>query len=241
MRSPRDTETDGVYSGNLGSCDSSLCDFRMRQREARLQGEDQAARPTMDRSTRESMRHSMRQSAGRLTRHSIQHSTRHPTHHTTHRSAHLSAHYCTRRSRPQSTRQSIPVSKLRGRDKARGFTLIEVMVALTITGFLLGGLFALVAGSKRLSSRAETALARSLQQRAAFNAALLDNDFADLDSFLSTASADYRVVELDELEFPDRQTQPLPYALQALELQSPDGDTEVVATRWQRLGVGASE
>ena len=237
MRSPRDTETDGVYSGNLGSCDSSLCDFRMRQREARLQGEDQAARPTMDRSIRESMRHSMRQSAGRLTRHSIQHSTRHPTHHTTQRSA----HYCTRRSRLQSTRQSMPVSMQQARDKARGFTLIEVMVALTITGFLLGGLFALVAGSKRLSSRAETALARSLQQRAAFNAALLDNDFADLDSFLSTASADYRVVELDELEFPDRQTQPLPYALQALELQSPDGDTEVVATRWQRLGVGASE
>lgn len=237
MRSPRDTETDGVYSGNLGSCDSSLCDFRMRQREARLQGEDQAARPTMDRSIRESMRHSMRQSAGRLKRHSIQHSTRHPTHHTTQRSA----HYCTRRSRLQSTRQSMPVSMQQGRDKARGFTLIEVMVALTITGFLLGGLFALVAGSKRLSSRAETALARSLQQRAAFNAALLDNDFADLDSFLSTASADYRVVELDELEFPDRQTQPLPYALQALELQSPDGDTEVVATRWQRLGVGASE
>ena len=225
MRSLRDTETDGVYSGNLGSCDSSLCDFRMRQREASLQGEDQAARPTMDHSIRESMRHSMRQSAGRLTRHSTHHST----------------HYSARRSRLQSTRQSMPVVMQQGRDKARGFTLIEVMVALTITGFLLGGLFALVAGSKRLSSRAETALARSLQQRAAFNAALLDNDFADLDSFLSTASADYRVVELDELEFPDRQTQPLPYALQALELQSPDGDTEVVATRWQRLGVGASE
>ena len=237
MRSPRDTETDGVYSGNLGSCDSSLCDFRMRQREARLQGEDQAARPTMDRSMgdsmRHSLRHSLRQSGGRLTRHSIQHSTHHSAHHST--------HYSARRSRLQSTRQSMPVFMQQGRDKARGFTLIEVMVALTITGFLLGGLFALVAGSKRLSSRAETALARSLQQRAAFNAALLDNDFADLDSFLSTTSADYRVVELDELEFPDRQTQPLPYALQALELQSPDGDTEVVATRWQRLGVGASE
>ena len=233
MRSPRDTETDGVYSGNLGSCDSSLCDFRMRQREARLQGEDQAARLTMDHSMGESMRHSLRQSRGRLTRHSIQHSIQHSAHHST--------HYSERRSRLQSTRQSMPVVMQQGRDKARGFTLIEVMVALTITGFLLGGLFALVAGSKRLSSRAETALARSLQQRAAFNAALLDNDFADLDSFLSTASADYRVVELDELEFPDRQTQPLPYALQALELQSPDGDTEVVATRWQRLGVGASE
>lgn len=125
--------------------------------------------------------------------------------------------------------------------KAQGFTLIEVMVALTITGFLLGGLFTLVAGSKRLSAQAETALARSLQQRAAFNAALLDNDFAELDSFLSTNSAEYRVVELDELELPDRQTQALPYALQAIELQSPDGDVEVVATRWQRLGVGVSQ
>lgn len=115
------------------------------------------------------------------------------------------------------------------------------MVALTITGFLLGGLFTLVAGSKRLSAQAETALARSLQQRAAFNAALLDNDFAELDSFLSTNSAEYRVVELDELELPDRQTQALPYALQAIELQSPDGDVEVVATRWQRLGVGVSQ
>ena len=233
MRSVCKTETGGVSLGNRSSCDLSLCDFRMRQREARLQGEGKAVRPAMDHSIRESMRHSLRQSGCRLTRHSIQHST----HHSTHRSMHHSM----RRSRLQSALQSMPVSIKRGRDKARGFTLIEVMVALTITGFLLGGLFALVAGSKRLSSRAETALARSLQQRAAFNAALLDNDYADLDSFLSTASADYRVVELDELEFPDRQTQPLPYALQALELQSPDGDTEVVATRWQRLGVGASE
>lgn len=233
MRSACKTETGGVSLGNRNSCDSSLWDFRMRQGEAGIQGEGQAARPAMDSPKRESMRHSMHQSEGRLARHSLQHSTHHSAHHST--------HYSARRSRLQSALQSMPVSMQRGRDKARGFTLIEVMVALTITGFLLGGLFALVAGSKRLSSRAETALARSLLQRAAFNASLLDNDFADLDSFLSTASADYRVVELDELEFPDRQTQPLPYALQALELQSPNGDTEVVATRWQRLGVGASE
>ena len=60
------------------------------------------------------------------------------------------------------------------RARSRGFTLIEVVVALTITGFLLGGLFTLVGGSKRLSWRAEAALGKSLQQRAAWDFALRD-------------------------------------------------------------------
>ena len=129
----------------------------------------------------------------------------------------------------------------RARVHARGFTLIEVIVALTITGFLLGGLFALVAGSKRLSYRAENALAQSVNQRAAYNMALLDNDFAELEESLSTDSANYRISVLEELELPDRQVQPLPFALQAIEVQSPDGDTEVIATRWVRLEVGAGQ
>ena len=130
--------------------------------------------------------------------------------------------------------------RFRARRAAQGFTLIEVIVALTITGFLLGGLFALVAGSKRLSYRAEDALAQSLSQRAAFNMALLDNDFAELEEILTTDSANYRVNALDDLELPDRQVQPLSFTLQAIELQSPAGDTEVIATRWVRLEVGAS-
>ena len=39
------------------------------------------------------------------------------------------------------------------RKNQQGFTLIEVIVALTITGFLLGGLFSLVGGSKLLARR----------------------------------------------------------------------------------------
>ena len=66
----------------------------------------------------------------------------------------------------------------------RGFTLIEVIVALTITGFLLGGLFALVGGSKQLSWRAEDVLVRATQQRTAWNFALLDNEYADLEPIL---------------------------------------------------------
>ena len=119
----------------------------------------------------------------------------------------------------------------------RGFTLIEVIVALTITGFLLGGLFALVGGSKQLSWRAEDALVRATQQRTAWNFALLDNEYADLEPILDDQV--YTVRELDDLETPDRQTQPLPYTLRALELVSEDGDVEAVATRWIRLQPGA--
>ena len=40
---------------------------------------------------------------------------------------------------------------------AGGFTLLEVIVALAITGFVLGGLFSLVGGSKQLTWRSRRA------------------------------------------------------------------------------------
>ena len=122
------------------------------------------------------------------------------------------------------------------RRNQQGFTLIEVIVALTITGFLLGGLFSLVGGSKQLSWRSEDALVRAMQQRAAWNFALLDNEYADLETILDDY---YEIRELDDIEAPDRQTQPLQYTLRALELVSETGDVEAVATRWIRLQPGA--
>ena len=95
------------------------------------------------------------------------------------------------------------------RKNQQGFTLIEVIVALTITGFLLGGLFSLVGGSKQLSWRSEEALVRAIQQRAAWNFALLDNEYADLEAILDDDY--YEVRELDDIEAPDRQTQSLQY------------------------------
>ena len=129
-------------------------------------------------------------------------------------------------------------NRLRKRRKnQQGFTLIEVIVALTITGFLLGSLFSLVGGSKQLSWRSEEALVRAIQQRAAWNFALLDNAYADLEAILDDDY--YEVRELDDIEAPDRQTQSLQYTLRALELVSEDGDVEAVATRWIRLQPGA--
>ena len=129
-------------------------------------------------------------------------------------------------------------NRLRKRRKnQQGFTLIEVIVSATITGFLLGGLFSLVGGSKQLSWRSEEALVRAIQQRAAWNFALLDNEYADLETILDDDY--YEVREQDDIDAPDRQTQSLQYTLRALELVSEDGDVEAVATRWIRLQPGA--
>ena len=129
-------------------------------------------------------------------------------------------------------------NRLRKRRKnQQGFTLIEVIVALTITGFLLGGLFSLVGGSKQLSWRSEEALVRAIQQRAAWNFALLDNEYADLETILDDDY--YEVRELDDIDAPDRQTQSLQSTLRALGFVSQDGDVEAVATRWIRLQRGA--
>ncbi|MBL6817064.1 MAG: type II secretion system protein, partial [Pseudomonadales bacterium] len=51
----------------------------------------------------------------------------------------------------------------RSRLAASGFTLLEVIVALTITGFVLGGLFSLVGGSKQLTWRSEASLVRATE------------------------------------------------------------------------------
>ena len=54
---------------------------------------------------------------------------------------------------------------------ARGFTLLEVLVALTIAGMALGGLFAVIGGNKRLAWRSEDALVRAREVRSLLNAA----------------------------------------------------------------------
>lgn len=117
--------------------------------------------------------------------------------------------------------------------KVKGFTLLEVIVALTITGFVLGGLFSLVGGSKQLSWRSESSLQRATELRAATNFALLQNEFHAVEPILVAETYDIRGG--DELETPERKTQPSVYTLQSFEVVSEDRDEYVSGTRWIRL------
>lgn len=110
---------------------------------------------------------------------------------------------------------------------------MEVIVALAITGFVLGSLFSLVAGSKQLSWRSEASLLRASKMRAATNFALLENEFNDVEEILEDGSFDIRALEL--LEEPLRKTQPSVHNLQAFEILDIERDEFITGSRWVQL------
>ena len=116
---------------------------------------------------------------------------------------------------------------------AGGFTLLEVIIALAITGFVLGGLFSLVGGSKQLTWRSQESLTRSAQIRAATNFALLQNEFAEIEEILEQGA--YRVRPGEVLEAPERKTQPTMHQLQAYEIVNSDRDEVIDGVRWIQL------
>ena len=116
-----------------------------------------------------------------------------------------------------------------------GFTLLEVIVALAITGFVLGGLFSLVSGSKQLTWRSEESLVRATQVRAATNFALLQNEFSEVEEILENDT--YRIEVGEELEIPERKTQPTVHQLQSFEIVNTDRDELISGTRWVQLDI----
>ena len=118
-------------------------------------------------------------------------------------------------------------------DSQSGFPLLEVIVALAITGFVLGGLFSLVGGSKQLGWRSAESLLRATRLRAATNFALLENEYRSVELILEDDSL--QIVPKDILEKPERKTQPSIFTLQAFEIVDDDRDEVITGSRWVQL------
>ncbi len=124
-----------------------------------------------------------------------------------------------------------------------GFTLLEVMVALTITAMALGALFGIIGGNKQLAWRAEDALVRSMQVRSLINVAQLgDEDAAVL---LSIEHAGLDLVTGEQFDEPERKTEPTLDELRGFRIETADGEALATGTYWlhQELpttGVGAA-
>lgn len=117
--------------------------------------------------------------------------------------------------------------------KQHGFTLLEVMIALTITSMVLGSLFALAAGSKQLAVRTQTSLHDTIQARAHINFALLDNEFRSLEPALDTSR--FRLQTMGVLPDVMRRTSPLNDLLQAWQLTDQDTGDIIEGVRWIRV------
>jgi prepilin-type N-terminal cleavage/methylation domain-containing protein len=114
-----------------------------------------------------------------------------------------------------------------------GFTLLEVMVALTITSLVLGGLFSLAAGSKRLAVRTQTTLQDTMAARAQINFALLDNEYRDLVPVIENTR--YQTQAGDVLPDVLRRTSPMNDLLQSYQVVDRDTDEVIDGVHWIRL------
>jgi prepilin-type N-terminal cleavage/methylation domain-containing protein len=115
---------------------------------------------------------------------------------------------------------------------ARGFTLLEVMVALTITGLALGALLSVVAGNKRLAFSAQQALVHSIAVRSLINAAQLHDERGDV--VLDLGNRDLRLLDNAELKAPERKTQGTTQALRGYSVEE-NGEVLVSGTYWVEL------
>ena len=111
--------------------------------------------------------------------------------------------------------------------------MLEVMVALTITGIALGSLFGIIAGNKRLAWHSEESLVKTMQARSLINFSQLKDERGD-------ASVDFQNLDLIinsgyELDIPERKTQASRLALREYEMFDEVGELITTGTYWVEL------
>lgn len=114
-----------------------------------------------------------------------------------------------------------------------GFTLLEVMIALSICAFIFGGLFTLAAGSKQLAVRTQDSLHDTVSARAAVNYHLLDNQYRGLEPVLQNNRL--RVSSDGLLPAPPRRTAPGTHLLESYQVTDPQTGRTWEGVRWVRM------
>lgn len=117
--------------------------------------------------------------------------------------------------------------------RPKGFTLLEVMVALTITGMALGGLFGVIAGNKRLAWRSEEALVKTMQARGMINFSQLNDERGEVSLDFENDSVE--IFTGFDVEPPERKTQASLLTLRQYEILDATGEPVSTGTYWVKL------
>lgn len=112
----------------------------------------------------------------------------------------------------------------------KGFTLLEVMVAMTITGMALGGLFGVIAGNKRLAWRSEESLVKTMQTRSLINFSQLNDERGEV--YIDFRNEDLLLDSGYEFEPPERKTQASRQALRQFEVIDEFGEVVTTGSYW---------
>ncbi|MBT7308834.1 MAG: type II secretion system protein [Gammaproteobacteria bacterium] len=113
--------------------------------------------------------------------------------------------------------------------KERGFTLLEVIVSLTIIGLALGTLFSLLAGNKKLAVRTSQITDENIAIRYLINYQQLPSATDETLSDKSTSRG--TITDLPPAEDPDRKTQRIRFQLSSFEIKGKK--LSVRSTRWK--------
>jgi len=120
---------------------------------------------------------------------------------------------------------------MKNKSAIQGFTLLEVLIAVTLTAMVLGNLLALQSQSKRLAFKADNVLQKTINQRAYFNAAWVDSQ---QDSFyLDKLQADeiYSADNAKALKKPEAQSKPLKFHLESFQIVDKQGNIVLSSVR----------
>ncbi|MCP4701296.1 MAG: type II secretion system protein [Gammaproteobacteria bacterium] len=117
-----------------------------------------------------------------------------------------------------------------------GFTLLEVIIAMTITGLVLGTVFSLFAGSKRLAFSALDEIDRTIFMRAAINVTQIEEE-PEYPEYPKEFAESFELNVNEPLERPKRQTRKLLYVLESYELKAgrKKNQEPVSLLRWKKL------
>ena len=119
---------------------------------------------------------------------------------------------------------------------SRGFTLLEVIVAMTIVAMVVGVTFSLLAGSKRLAFKAADDIGEVIFLRSAINIAqvLDDPEYPKLPKRYAD-QLDLKTEKL--LEKPEVQTRAISVGLEPYTWQHKAKGLTITTVRWKKLDV----
>lgn len=121
--------------------------------------------------------------------------------------------------------------------KQYGFTLLEVLISITLTALVLGNIIALQSQSKRLNLKAQNNLKKVIDQRAYLNAAWISN--RQLDSYMEKLSRDssFSIDNKKEIKKAEEQTRPVKFYLESFDIVNKDDDVLFSSVRIRETDV----
>lgn len=122
------------------------------------------------------------------------------------------------------------------KNRQKGFTLLEVIIALTIVAVTLGSVLNLLAGSKQLAFRATEDIGKTIFLRSAFNAAQLLEE-PEYPENPSQYKKTLTLKKGEVLEPPNRQTTKITLGLETYTFIDEDKGGEFSMVRWKKLDI----